>query len=112
MSARLLWTRSDGEQVEFPLDGEAFEVGRDEEVEIRIDEPLVSRRHARIERHGEVWVVADLYSTNFTRVNGQRVRREQELADGDELLFGRARCVFRLGAEAVAPPGPEPPAGD
>ncbi len=113
MSARLVWERRDGEQVEFPLDGEAFEVGRDEQAAIRIDEPLVSRRHARIERRGEVWVVADLYSTNFTRVNGQRVRREQELADGDELLFGRARCVFRLRAEAaVASAGPEPAADD
>ncbi len=113
MSARLVWQRRDGEQVEFLLDGEAFEVGRDEQAAIRIDEPLVSRRHARIERRGEAWIVADLYSTNFTRVNGQRVRREQELEDGDQLLFGRARCVFRLEPQAaVAPPGPDAPAGD
>jgi pSer/pThr/pTyr-binding forkhead associated (FHA) protein len=74
-------------------------VGRDEEAPIRIDEPLVSRRHARLERRGEAWFLADLDSTNFTRVNGQRLRRERELCDGDELVFGRARCSFRL------PPG-------
>ncbi len=95
--ARLVWERPDGQRIEFPLDGEVFEVGRGEEAVIRIDEPLVSRRHARIERRGDGWVVADLDSTNFTRVNGQRVRSECALADGDELRFGRARCRFVLG---------------
>jgi pSer/pThr/pTyr-binding forkhead associated (FHA) protein len=102
--ARLVWERRDGRRVEFPLEGEAFEVGRDDKAAIRIDEPLVSRYHARIERRGESWIVADLGSTNFTRVNGQRVRRECELVDGDELHFGRARCVFQLPAREGQPP--------
>jgi pSer/pThr/pTyr-binding forkhead associated (FHA) protein len=92
--ARLVWERSDGGKVEFPLDGDEHEIGRDEDVAIRVDEPLVSRRHARILRRGEGWVVEDLGSTNFTRVNGQRVRRARELEHGDELSFGRARFVF------------------
>jgi penicillin-binding protein 1A len=95
--ARLVWERPDGQKTEFSLEGEAFEVGRDEAAAIRIDEPLVSRSHARIERRGDGWVVTDLDSTNFTRVNGQRVRSECALADGDELNFGRARCRFLLG---------------
>jgi penicillin-binding protein 1A len=96
VTATLVWRRGEGDVVEFPLDADALEVGRDEDVAVRIDEPLVSRRHARLERRGDVWVVQDLDSTNFTRVNGQRIRREQELSDGDELQFARARCVFRL----------------
>jgi pSer/pThr/pTyr-binding forkhead associated (FHA) protein len=95
--ARLVWERRGGPAVEFPLAGDAFEVGRDEDVAIRVDEPLVSRRHARLERRGEAWVVLDLGSTNFTRVNGERLRRERELAHGDELQFGRAVCRFLLG---------------
>jgi pSer/pThr/pTyr-binding forkhead associated (FHA) protein len=95
--ARLVWERSDGQRTDFPLDGEAFDVGRGKEAGIRIDEPLVSRCHARIERRGDAWVVTDLGSTNFTRVNGQRLRSECVLADGDELRFGRARCRFVLG---------------
>lgn len=97
--ARLVWERPDGQRVEFALDGEAVDVGRDEDVAIRVDEPLVSRRHARIERRGESWVVVDLDSTNFTRVNDERVVRERELRDGDALQFGRARCVFRAPAD-------------
>ena len=95
MSARLVWLRASGEPVEFPLEGEAFDVGRDGEAAIRIEEPLVSRLHARLERRGEGWVVRDLDSTNFTLVNGRRIRREQELEDGDQLQSARARCVFR-----------------
>ena len=95
--ARLVWLRADGATVEFPLDGEVHEVGRDEDDAIRVDEPLVSRRHARVERRGAGWVVVDLGSTNFTRVNGQRVRREHELEHGDELSFGRATLTFLAG---------------
>jgi len=92
--ARLVWERPDGRSVAFPLGDGAMEVGRDEDVAIRLDEPLVSRRHARIERRTEGWVVVDLGSTNFTRVNGERVRRERVLAHGDELRLGRAVCRF------------------
>jgi pSer/pThr/pTyr-binding forkhead associated (FHA) protein len=91
-AARLVWERSDGGKVEFPLDGDEHELGRDEDLAIRLDEPLVSRRHARIKRRGEGWVVVDLGSTNFTRVNGQRVRREHELEHGDEIRLARRCC--------------------
>ena len=80
-------------------------VGRDEEASLRVDEPLVSRLHARIERRGDAFFVLDLGSTNLTRVNGEAVV-ERELKDGDELRFARARCVFRAqgAAEAAASP--------
>ena len=93
-ATRLVWERADGDRVEFPLDADTLAVGRDEDVAIRVDEPLVSRRHASIERRGDGWVVVDLGSTNFTRVNGDRVRRERELAHGDELRFGRTALRF------------------
>jgi penicillin-binding protein 1A len=106
--ARLVWERPDGERVEFPLEGDALEVGRDADVAIRVDEPLVSRRHARLERRGEAWVVVDLGSTNFTRVNAERVETERELADGDELHFARARCRFLDAAVGADAPRHEP----
>jgi len=42
--------------------------------------------------------VVDLGSTNFTRVNGQRVRREHELEHGDEIRLGRSKLTFLTGA--------------
>ena len=90
---RLVWERTDGSRAEFPLTTDVTVVGRDEGADVRLDEPLVSRAHARIERRGGSYVVVDLGSTNLTRVNGDVVA-EQELRHGDELRFARAKCVF------------------
>lgn len=100
---RLVWERADGSRVDFPLTAGIMVVGRDETADIRVDEPLVSRAHARIERRGERYVVLDLGSTNLTRVNGEVVN-ERELRHGDELRFARARCTFLAdgGADPLA----------
>jgi pSer/pThr/pTyr-binding forkhead associated (FHA) protein len=100
VAARLVWERPDGESVEFPLDQGAVVVGR-EDAPILIDEPLVSRQHARIEWREDAWVVVDLDSTNYTRVNGEVVHY-RNLADGDEVQFARAKCRFRLSGPAPA----------
>jgi len=78
-------------------------VGRDATADICVDEPLVSRAHARVERRGGGFFVLDLGSTNLTRVNGEVVR-ERELRHGDEVRFGRARCFFlsTTGSDPVA----------
>jgi pSer/pThr/pTyr-binding forkhead associated (FHA) protein len=91
--ARLVWERQDGSRVEFPLVTSLVLIGRDEGADIRLEEPLVSRAHARIERRGARYVVLDIGSTNLTRVNGEVVG-ERELRHGDEVRFGRAKCVF------------------
>jgi pSer/pThr/pTyr-binding forkhead associated (FHA) protein len=95
--SRLVWERGDGSRVEFPLTAAVMTVGRDETADIQVDEPLVSRLHARIERRGESFVVLDLGSTNRTRVNGEEVS-ERTLSHGDEVRFARARCRFLVDA--------------
>ena len=89
--------------MEFPLDAEVLTVGRDEEADIRVDEALVSRHHARIERRAGRYFVLDLGSTNRTRVNGAPVS-ERELHHGDEVRFARAVCKF---VEETATPAAE-----
>ena len=101
--ARIIWDRSDGSSVEFPLSSQIMLVGRDEEADIRIDEPLVSRFHARIERRSTGIFLIDLGSTNLTRVNGEVVS-QQALQHGDELRLSRACCRFELDTEAQEPP--------
>ena len=93
--ARLVWLRSDGTEVPFDLRPQPTLIGRDDGADIRLDEPLVSRGHARIEARGDGYVVLDLGSTNLTKVNGAVVT-ERILRDGDEVRFGRARCRFEL----------------
>ena len=95
--AQLVWVRSGGAEVPFGLRPQPMLVGRDEDADIRIDEPLVSRAHARIEGRGDGYVVLDLGSTNLTRVNGVVVT-ECVLREGDEVRFGRAVCRFELTA--------------
>ena len=95
--SRLVWERPDGTPVDFPLTAAVMTVGRDETADIQVDEPLVSRLHARIERRGHDYVVLDLGSTNHTRVNGEAVQ-ERVLAHGDEVRFARARCRFVVDA--------------
>ena len=97
--SRLVWERPDGTRAEFTLDVRPLVVGRDDEADIRVNEPLVSSLHARIEPRGGVYVVYDLGSTNLTRVNGEVVY-ERELRHGDEVRFARARCTFVEDAEA------------
>src|SRR5689334_10927137 len=46
-------------------------VGRDATADVVVDHASVSRKHARIERTGEGWSVADQASANGTFINGQ-----------------------------------------
>jgi two-component system, NtrC family, sensor kinase len=92
-SARLVWERQDGSRVDFPLGSGPMTVGRDEDADIRVDEALVSRAHARIEPRDGAYAVLDLGSTNLTRVNGEVVS-ERRLSHGDEVRFARARCQY------------------
>jgi pSer/pThr/pTyr-binding forkhead associated (FHA) protein len=97
LAARIIWLRQDGTEVPFPLTAPVTTIGRDEAADVVIDEPLVSRFHARIERRAAAFVVIDLGSTNLTRVNDDPVN-EKELTSGDELRFARARCRFVIDA--------------
>jgi len=75
------------------LGAETVEIGRLPECTIVLSDPNVSRRHAEIRRRGSEVVVADLRSTNGTRVNGVPVR-ERPLEDGDEITVGTTSIRF------------------
>jgi FHA domain/FhaA, N-terminal domain len=73
----------------YPIEGQV-RIGRNEESEIVLVDPSVSRAHAILEVNAGEPVVRDLGSTNGTFVNGKRVRAHR-LRDGDELLFGNTK---------------------
>jgi hypothetical protein len=86
------YIRIEGTGEVIPLRGEVTTIGRGLGVDVRLDEPSVSRLHAEIVRRGPYYYVADLgLSRNGTRVNGRPVAR-RVLDDGDVLTFGAARC--------------------
>jgi hypothetical protein len=77
-----------------PQAGEPYVLGRHPDCDLVLDDDSVSRRHASIAREGDRWLIVDLGSRNGTQVNGWRVA-EAHVFDGDELVLGRTRLVFR-----------------
>jgi hypothetical protein len=73
--------------------GESF-LGRSSECQVTIEDPLVSRQHAKIHHDGEEAIIEDLGSRNGVRVNGQRVKGTQKLKDGDRIRIGTQELVF------------------
>jgi hypothetical protein len=76
-----------------PLGEYIVSVGRQQDCTIVLADPNVSRRHAEVRPSGDGFMVADLGSTNGTKVNGVRVA-EQHLHDGDEVRFGNTVVHF------------------
>ena len=79
---------------EFDLPRGATILGRSSDCHVTIEDPLVSRHHARIVLEGERAVVYDLNSRNGVKVNGAPVKEPIELKDGDRLRIGTQELVF------------------
>ncbi len=78
-----------------PLTRAVTRLGRGTDVDIRVDDPGVSRYHAEILLGREV-VLRDLSSTNGTYVDGVQVG-ETVLRDGSVVQLGGTRLTFRAG---------------
>jgi DNA-binding winged helix-turn-helix (wHTH) protein len=80
---------------EFRLpEGETL-VGRSPECGLRLSSAQVSRVHAHLQVSGQRATVEDRHSKNGTWVNEARILDRVELQDGDEVVFGTYRAVFR-----------------
>lgn len=73
---------------------ETLVIGRTPDNDLAIEHPLISRRHARIDRSGSSWTVTDLGSTNGTFINGRRLTTPSLLAVGDVVDLGGTRLVL------------------
>ncbi|HEX6255324.1 MAG TPA: DUF3662 and FHA domain-containing protein [Euzebyales bacterium] len=80
---------------EIPISDQAV-IGRMPGCDVQLDDPSVSRRHARISRGDQGWLIEDLGSTNGIMVNGTTVDREY-LAGGEDLELGNVRLRFVAG---------------
>lgn len=69
-------------------------IGRDEDCDISLEGPTVSRRHCEIIRCGATYILRDC-SRNGTFINGQRVRQAQ-LRDGDQIRIGANVLLVQL----------------
>jgi DNA-binding winged helix-turn-helix (wHTH) protein len=78
----------------FPLAIGAHVIGRDPDVEVRLDASTVSRRHARVVVTAERAMLEDFGSKNGTLRGDERVTSPVELADGDLIHIGSLLVTF------------------
>jgi hypothetical protein len=76
-------------------------IGRGPESDILINDPAVSRSHARIDWDGARFVIEDLGSTNGTALNGEPVTSRAALSDGDIVSVAEVRCEMQVNAPTV-----------
>ena len=84
--------------IRHPLSAPGFTLGRGTDADVRINDPGISRLHARINvsgNGGEASVtIEDMGSTNGILVDGQRVR-QATLRDGSRVELGNTRMLVR-----------------
>ena len=84
----------------FPLTKGRLVIGRRPEVEISIDDPLISRKHAEVVVKGSAEaVLRDLGSRNGTFCNNQKIL-EKMLKDGDLIRIGSAILKY-IGPDSI-----------
>lgn len=71
-----------------------FIVGRDVNAHLSIDEPVLSRQHAKLSRKWGGIVIADNHSKNGTFVNNEKID-EKLLRDGDKIMLGTVKLLYR-----------------
>ena len=72
----------------FKLANDLTVVGRGDDVDLRLLDEGVSRRHAALVRYGQRVLLKDLESANGTYRNGVRLREPVFLKDGDKITMG------------------------
>jgi transcriptional regulator with PAS, ATPase and Fis domain len=90
----LVVRRPEGNQVIDVDDGAEIVIGRSSSATVQIEDPKVSREHARIVRRDGALQLVDLGSRNGTRLNGKTVLGESvPLASGDTIQVGEGEIL-------------------
>ena len=64
------------------------------DVEIQLEDPFASSRHAQMTRQGVIVVIEDLGSTNGTYLNDELLRGPQPLHAGDRVRIGDSEFTY------------------
>ena len=102
---RLVVRRGPQPNQQYELNRDTVTIGRDITNDIVINDPEVSRHHARLVRTAAGYTLEDLRSTNGTFVNRQRISTPHPLSNGD--LVGMGETVT-LSYETLGIPGQGP----
>src|SRR5512145_3534165 len=77
----------------FVISGSQVVLGREEGLDIVLQDPESSRRHSRISWQGGRYVIEDMGSTNGTFVNGLQITTPRPLNPGDSIMIGQTTLV-------------------
>lgn len=107
---KLIIEDDEGRKTTVPFVRDEITIGRQEGNTIRLTERNVSRRHARLLRNNGHILIEDLGSYNGIRVNGDRIKGQVTIADGDLIQIGDYDLAIQKEDEkAAAPTLPLPP---
>jgi pSer/pThr/pTyr-binding forkhead associated (FHA) protein len=70
-------------------------IGRDPSSSIHLENPAVSRSHAKIYRQSWTFYIEDLRSSNGTFLNGRRVTWKAGLSNNDEITISKYTLIFK-----------------
>jgi pSer/pThr/pTyr-binding forkhead associated (FHA) protein len=103
-------TPGKGQGKVIPLTLAQFLIGRDPQCHLRPANPLISKRHCAVLVRGEQAFLKDFDSTNGTVLNGEPLKGEREIRDGDRFRVGPLEFQVRFEARvAVDKSTPIPP---
>jgi serine phosphatase RsbU (regulator of sigma subunit) len=102
----------DGQATACPITVDETVIGRHPECQLHINSNMVSRKHARVLRSGEDFVLEDMGSGNGTWVNGKKIEGPTELKHDDRIKLGPILLRFEnpQAAKPAAPPAAAPAA--
>lgn len=99
---RLILQSGSGAGTEYPLEKTEIFLGRDLSNDVVINDPEVSRRHARLVLTGNTYAMEDLGSTNGTFLRGQRLSAPVLLNPGELITIGE-KVFLKFEAVAIDP---------
>lgn len=106
---KLIIEDDEGRKTVVPFVREEITIGRQEGNTIRLTERNISRRHARLLRGDGAVLVEDLGSYNGIRLNGEKVRGQVQVQDGDLIQIGDYDLAIQ---NEPNPPDEEQPEAD
>ena len=83
-------------------DGDEVTFGRSSSTTVTVDDPRVSRHHARIFRKGAILTSEDMASRNGTKVNGSSLRNARRMVvSGDVIRVGAGEIIVASAIRGV-----------